>query len=177
MKTGVFLPLVLSLPFAMRAADKVEPLNIRVGLWEVTTTVTASGEMPIPAVLLDKLTPEQRARVEERMNARKSDPARTTIAKKCLTRQQLIHGIPFRPDRKSCTWTVFTSTRSQLEMRAECFDESSRSNGMVQIDALDSESVKGSVQFSSTSGNRVTSWSTFTARWIAPLCSSRRKPK
>src|SRR5882724_1490051 len=54
---------------AVWAGGKFQPLDVKTGLWETTTTNTHSGEMPLPAELLDRLTPEQRARMEARMKA------------------------------------------------------------------------------------------------------------
>ncbi|HTE88846.1 MAG TPA: hypothetical protein VK639_07845 [Terriglobales bacterium] len=51
------------------AADKLQPLNVKTGLWETTTTRITSGEIPIPAEMLARLTPEQRAKMEARMKA------------------------------------------------------------------------------------------------------------
>lgn len=50
---------------------KHQPLNIKTGLWETTSTLKMSGDMPIPAGMLDKLTPEQRARLDERMKGQR----------------------------------------------------------------------------------------------------------
>jgi hypothetical protein len=92
---------LVTLSTATGAADKVRPLNVKLGLWEVTTTVMASEEIPIPAGLLEKLTPEQRARVEERIEARSSQAAKVTRRKFCLTGEQLNKGPIFGQDRKS----------------------------------------------------------------------------
>jgi hypothetical protein len=171
MRTELFIGLVFSWFVAVWAADKVQPLNVKAGLWEVTTTVTTSGELPIPAGLLEKLTPEQRARIKDRIEARKSEPGKTTIRKLCLTRKQLDNGIPFGPDRKSCTRTVLTSSASEVDLRVECLDQGIKRDGTFQIEALSSENAKGSVRFSAASGdNAMRSTSTFTANWIAPFC-------
>jgi len=172
MRTRLFTGLILTSCVAVWAADKVQPLNVKAGLWEVTTTVTTSGELPIPAALLEKLTPEQRARIKDRIDARKSEPARTTIKEQCLTRKQLDSGIPFSPDRKSCTRTVLTSTASKVDVRVECLDQGIKRDGTFQVEALSSGNVKGAVRFSATGGDgAINSTSTFTAKWIGPSCS------
>ena len=43
------------------AADKIQSLNLKVGLWEVTHTTSLTGTPPIPPEMLAKMTPEQRA--------------------------------------------------------------------------------------------------------------------
>jgi Protein of unknown function (DUF3617) len=172
MRTRLFTGLILTSSVAVWAADKVQPLNVKAGLWEVTTIVTTSGELPIPAALLEKLTPEQRARIKDRIDARKSEPARTTIKEQCLTRKQLDSGIPFSPDRKSCTRTVLTSTGSKVDVRVECLDQGIKTDGIFQVEALSSGNVKGAVSFSATGGDgAINSTSIFTAKWIGPSCS------
>jgi hypothetical protein len=49
---------------------QVQPLNIKPGLWETTMTIRTAGQLPMAAELLNKLTPEQRAEFEARMQAR-----------------------------------------------------------------------------------------------------------
>ena len=83
-KARMFLGLVFTLTLTTQRADNRPSLNLKIGLWEVTTTVTTSEEMPIPAGLLEKLTPAQRARVEERMKARKSEPEKNNHQKAVL---------------------------------------------------------------------------------------------
>jgi hypothetical protein len=174
-KARMFLGLVFTLSVATQGADNAQSLNVKTGLWEVTTTVKTSEEMPIPAGLLEKLTPGQRARVEERMKARKSEPGETTIEKQCLTRKHLDDGIPFGRDRKSCARTVLTSTSSNVDMHVECLGKGIKSSGILQIEALSSENVKGSMRLSTTGGDNATnSTSTFTAKWIGPFCSSTK---
>src|SRR5260221_7544112 len=41
-----------------RQGKKWQPLNVKPGFWESTRTWTTSGQMPIPAGMLDRLTPE-----------------------------------------------------------------------------------------------------------------------
>ena len=166
----VVIGLLLSSFLTVGAADKGQPLNVKAGLWEVTTTSRASEDV-VPAALLEKLTPEQRARIEERINASKSDAVKTTIKKQCLTREQLQRGILFRPDEKSCTWTLLTSTSSKVEMRGDCVDQGFKTDATLRIEALNPEEADGSLQYL-TNGKRSipAATSTFKAKWIGPRC-------
>jgi hypothetical protein len=171
------IPLVamFTLSVATWAADKAQPLKLKAGLWEVTT-VTTSSDLPVPATILDKLTPEQRARMEERISARKADPGRTTIKKLCVTRKQLEDGIPFRPDRKSCRRMAVTSSGSTVEMRIECVSrpQAGRSEETLEIEAIDSQTIRGFIRLTAKGGQGAESNTTFTARWIGPVCSRIR---
>jgi hypothetical protein len=170
-------PLValIALSTALEAVGKVQSLNIKVGLWEVTTTVAANTEIPIPAELLEKLTPEQRARVEARVKARPSDAPRVTKQKYCLTKEQLLTGATFGQDRQSCTPTGLLSTRSKLEVQVVCVDQEMNSHGTLQVEALDPRRIKGSMKFTTTAnGEAITAQSSFTAEWTSPVCSTSK---
>jgi len=79
---GVFIGILLGSLLTVGAADNVQPLNVKAGLWEVTTTGASSKDVVLPAALLEKLSSEQRARIEERIKASRSDTAKTTIKKR-----------------------------------------------------------------------------------------------
>jgi len=68
-----------------QTALKVQPLNVKPGLWESTRTINRAGQMPIPAEMLNRLSPEQRARMEERMNAHSAAHSSTSSRKHCVT--------------------------------------------------------------------------------------------
>jgi len=164
----------LLLALSAGAADKGQPLKIKTGLWEVTTTVSTNDEAPIPAGLLEKLTPEQRQRIQERMEARQSGTTKTAIARRCVSRKELETGVPFKPDVKSCSWETTASTRTKMTADLRCAGESSReevSKGSLEVEALTSESVRGSVVIPAThSDDPVHSSSIFTAKWMGPSC-------
>ena len=65
------------------AQAKFQPLNVKTGLWESTSTSTTVGQMPVPADLLAKLSPEQRAKFEARMKANSAPKTRTFTKKNC----------------------------------------------------------------------------------------------
>jgi hypothetical protein len=167
----IFVVSTLLLSVAVGAEDKIQPLDIKVGLWEVTNTSTASGEMPIPADLLSRLTPEQRAMMEERMKARSAGQGKTTTYKKCLTKDQLEKGPTFGEGKKECSETIVTSNSSKADVRVVCEGQGLKGDGSLRVEALNSENVKGSSHVTMTGGDRtMISSSTFTAKWIGPAC-------
>jgi len=168
----VFIGLLLGSFLTFGAADNVQPLNVKAGLWEVNTTSAVSKDNVLPAALLEKLTPEQRARIEERIKASRSDTLITTIKKRCLSREQLRRGLLFRPDGRSCTWTLLTSTRNKVEMRGDCVDQGFKTEARLQIAALSPDEAEGSLQFSTNGENTIppATSSTFKAKWIGPRC-------
>ena len=62
---------VLATGFGVSAsqADPVT-INVRTGLWEMTSSGQTTGTPPIPAEAFARLTPEQRAKFEAAMTAR-----------------------------------------------------------------------------------------------------------
>lgn len=149
---------------------KLHPLNVKTGLWETTTTWTIGGEMPIPASMLNKLTPEQRARLEERMKANSAANTHTDTDKKCLTKEDL-EKADFGAGKENCKQTIVTSTSAKAEGNFSCEVEGAKMSGTVEIEAIDQEHVKGSAHGTATGGGRtMTSSETFTSKWLAPAC-------
>ena len=151
--------------------NKLQPLNVRTGLWESTVTSTTGGQMPIPAELLSRLSPEQRAKFEARMKQNSAPKSRTFTNKDCETKEKLAEQ-PFS-SQKECRQTVVTSTSSKAEIKMVCDFGDVRSSGMMHIDVLSPESVKGSGQMTSQGGGHAMTVNTsFTAKWLGPSCGS-----
>jgi hypothetical protein len=173
MRTTLFVTLIFTSSLALWAADKVQPMDVKVGLWEVTKTTAISGQ--IPAGLLEKLTPEQRAKLEERMNARSGQPGKPITYKTCVTQEQIDKGYSFAEDRNLCTSTVVSSTRSKEELRLQCTQNGMKLDGKAHLEAIDSENVKAQTEFTGTDGARnINSNSNFTAKWISPDCGTTK---
>ena len=175
MRTNFFIALIAVSASTLWAADKYQPLDVKTGLWEVTTMTILSGQMPIPPDLLEKLTPEQRARFQERMNAKSMQPAKPIVSRNCLTKEQLDKGDSFTENRKSCTPAVVSSTKSKVEVRLECVENGVKIDAKVQFEAIDSENVTGQTQSVATGGDHtMNSSSTFTAKWIGSNCGTTK---
>ena len=155
------------------AADTFHPLDVKPGQWESTMTVATNGAPPIPPEALARLTPEQRARLEERT---KSLSGRTTVRKTCVEKEKLAKPLTWGHDDKACTYTLGASTGSLQEIHVECNKENRKSSGTIRVEALDSENIKGSVQMILTFGDRTSEInSTFTGKYLGPTCSADNK--
>ena len=175
MPTKLLIALILTSSVVLCAADKYQPLDVKTGLWEVITTVSTSGQMPISSDLLEQMTPEQRARFQERMNAKSMQPAKPIVSRNCLTQEQLDKGDSFTENRKSCTHTVVSSTRSKVEVRLECAENDMKFDAKLQFEAVDSENVKGQTLSTATAGDHtMNSSSNFIAKWISPNCGTTK---
>ena len=156
----------------LQTIHKIQPLNVRPGLWQTTTTVARTGEMPLPAEMLSRLTPEQRARLEARM---KSDSARahTKTYKRCLTREQLDN--PDFTKDEQCTWTTLQSNSTHIKGAVSCNykDSSMKLQGSGEFVALDREHVKGSVHMTASgNGRTMDTTSDLSSKWLGPNCGN-----
>jgi uncharacterized protein DUF3617 len=172
MKVGSLLGVgVLWWGVAAWAADTIQPLDVKVGLWDVTHTTAVAGQPPIPAEALDKLTPDKRAKLEQLMKDRAAQGPKTATLKHCVTKEELNKSNMLGDDSKSCNRTVITSTRRKLDARVACTEQGTKRTGTVHIEAIDPENVKGSMQMAMTGGDHtMTMSSTFTGKWIGPVC-------
>ena len=169
---AIYVGLFLTVPAAFWAADKIQPFNVKTGLWETTINTTMSGGMPIPDSVLARLTPEQRARMEERMKASSGGKTTTATSRGCVTKEDLEKAPKFGLDQKACTYTILNSTGTKAEIRAECDKEGVKGSGTMQVEALSSESVKGSYQSTAISnGHTMNVSSNFTSKWLGATCT------
>ncbi len=170
MRATIFLVLIFNISVVW-AADKLQTLNVKTGLWRVTTITVTKGEMPIPTEMLARLTPQQRTRMEERMKARSPERTTTTTEKICVTKEQLGQGPAFGEDRKQCVRKVLASTSKKANMKIECEQEGVKGDGILQFEALAPESVTGYEHITASDGTHTMhSTSTITAHWIGPAC-------
>jgi Protein of unknown function (DUF3617) len=162
---------LMLLSTAAWAQTKFQPLNVKPGLWESTVTTTTNGQMPISAELLNRLSPEQRAKFEERMKAQSGSRTRNTTTKNCETRKKLEEE-PFS-DQKECKQTILKSTSSQAEVKMECHFGEVTTTGTMNIVAVSAESVKGSGHMRSSGGGHTIDVTTsFNAKWLGSSCGN-----
>jgi hypothetical protein len=152
------------------AGANVQPLNVKPGLWETTMAMSRTGDLPIPEATLQKLTPEQRARFEERMKASQGQ-TNTMTHKSCLTKEQLDN--PDFTDKKQCTWTTLESNGTRTKGSAVCIypDIDAKLTGTGEIIAVDQEHIKGTIHMTGTgSGHRMDTDAKLTAKWLGSSC-------
>jgi hypothetical protein len=114
----IFLGVLLSSSPAPQTQGGPQPLNVKTGLWQVTMTTTIQGQRPS-----------------------------TTTYNSCVKKEDL-DKYPFtNPDFK-CTWTVQTSTSSRMDAKGTCMTSDGKVDFNIQLDALSTESVKGTGQMS-----------------------------
>jgi len=167
---------ILLVALAAFAGDKLQRLNVKTGLWENTTTINTQGQMPIPSEMLDKLTPEQRARMEARMKAQPNERSHAITEKHCVTEKDLNDGKVFssKPNQE-CTQQLVSSTATSAEIHMACEGEGIKGSGTVKIQVIDPEHVKGSTQIHAAgNGQTIDTQSTFTSKWLGADCGKVR---
>jgi Protein of unknown function (DUF3617) len=168
----------LSAGVVLLAAGKVQPLNVKTGLWQVSTTTTMSGLPDIPPEMqarLDQMTPEQRAKMEAMMKSRFGGTPQTSSYKKCVTKEELENNAWNKPDEK-CNWTVLNSTGSDMEVKTTSCT-AGKNVGMMQTDVdlkihvVDSENVQATMQLTSNgNGTTMKGSGTYTGKWLSATC-------
>jgi uncharacterized protein DUF3617 len=167
----VFLTcILLSSIFVFSGTTAIQRLDVKVGLWEMTTTSVMTGMPPIPAEALAHMSAEQRARIEASMMNGKP---KTETRKECVTKEKLDKDYVFGEDRKNCTRTVVTSTSSKIVMKIHCVEEKGQMNmdGTIDIDALGSDRVKGIIKMAASGGgNNMNVNMEFDGRYLGSSC-------
>lgn len=152
-----------------RAANDT-PLNVKPGLWEMTSDSERSGAPPIPPETLAKLTPEQRAKLEAAMGAAKGPQRR--VAKHCVTQADIDKGFAEMEhlNRGNCTQKVASSTAT---LRAGTFTCSGpqAASGTYRFEARSREAVVGTWNVTMSNGaNTMEMKSALQGRWLGTDC-------
>lgn len=159
------------------ATDNITPLNVKEGLWEVTSTHSMTGMPAMPSIppdTLAKMPPEQRAKIEAMMKGGMGAP-KTEVRQDCITKEKLQKQMAFDQNRKECTRTIVSSTGSRLEMKIHCEgqgkDQQMSTDGTFLVEATSSESAKGSMHaVTSGSGRTMNMDFTFSSKYLGAAC-------
>jgi hypothetical protein len=158
-----------------QSAAKLQPLNVKPGLWESTRTIKREGTLPIPAEMLNRLTPEQRARMEERMKANSAAHTSTTTEKHCLTQEDLERDKLKLAETRECTTTVIASTSTSAKARLVCDQEGMHATGTLDLEASDPEHVNGSYRSAvNAGGHTMNVEGKWTSKWLGAACGDVR---
>ncbi|HEX7958471.1 MAG TPA: DUF3617 domain-containing protein [Terriglobales bacterium] len=156
---------------AQPAGVKLQPMNVKPGLWETTTTITVAGEMPIPAEVLNRLTPEQRARMEARMKANSNGHTNTDTHKSCVTKEDVENQRLHLGDNSGCTQTILSSTSTSAKANISCEVQGMTGNGTYEVEALDPEHIKGASHATMTGNGQTRNVDgKFTSQWLGASC-------
>ena len=153
------------------AGVKLQPMNVKPGLWESTTTMNIAGEMPVPAEVLNRLTPEQRARMEARMKANSNGHTNTDTHKSCVTKEDIENQRLHLGDSNGCTQTIISSTSTSAKANISCEVEGMTGNGTYEVEALDPEHIQGTSHATMTGNGQTRNVDgKFTSKWLGASC-------
>jgi hypothetical protein len=148
---------------------QAEPLKVKPGLWETTTMIEKKGAKH--PTNLDKLTPEQRAKVEKELAARVKRETRTV--KSCLREAQIKSGEAFtgNPHRGACSHKFQTQTASDVVASVECRG-ANKMVGTVKMHAADPEHMAGRIDMTYGASDKLQllTHSEISARWLQADC-------
>lgn len=148
------------------AADK---LDVKPGLWEITSTHQITGIPPMPKELQGKVTPEQRAAMEAAFRKEAEKGPQTDTDRECITKKQAEK--PFDlGDTKDCTQTVVRTTRTTQEVRLSCNGEL-KGSGVLRVTTPTPETMTGSLDLQMGEGKETMKVkSQLKGRWLGPDC-------
>jgi hypothetical protein len=108
------------------------------------------------------------------MKARGMQRPRTMVNKHCVKKEDLDK--PFGNDDKTCKRTIVTSSATKQEIHMECEMGGGKQVGTLKFEAVDSSTIKGSMQMTASNGGRTMNVnSTFSSKWIGPACTESNK--
>lgn len=158
---------VLLLPLAGSAADR---LDVRLGLWEITSVTQMTGMPQLAPDLLAKMTPQQRAQMEAAFQAEASRGPHKDISRECVTQQDLDHPFSAASERKDCKQTTVSSSRSSLETHVVCTGQN-KGTGTFRVTAANPQTISGDYHLTSGEGaHSMVIKSQIKGRWLGADC-------
>lgn len=120
-----------------------DSLNAKAGAWEMTMTTLTTG-MPAPAEALAKMPPEQRAKIEQAMQARAGKPS-THVTKSCVTKEDLDQDRVIKSDDEDqCTRKIISKSANKIVFEQTCAAPHA-STSSVTVEAKTPESIVASM--------------------------------
>src|SRR5581483_4662879 len=157
--------LLISVAAAGTLAAQTPNLEMKLGLWEITSTTKTAGP---PAIDLSKVPPEMRAKLEATMKQQAAKMAAPRTTQSCVTKEKLEKNTVFDSGqlRESCKRTILTNTRTVVEIKVECASDKFSSTAISHFEMLSRESMKGSIKMSGTGSSDTE----FTGKWLGESC-------
>jgi len=174
--SGIFLA-VAGFCVSGVALAQTPTLDLKPGLWQVTSTGSMTGAPPIPPEVLANMPPEKRAQAQAMMQAAMARAAEPQVTQNCVTEDQLRRGLNFgdRPN-PSCHRTIVSNTSSVLVVHEECTGDRPMV-GNFRFTAIDRETMKGDINVVMTSGTDTTTMQrSLQGKWLGSDCGDV-KPK
>jgi hypothetical protein len=143
-------------------------LDVRMGLWEITSTVDVDGRMP--GIDTSRMTPQQRAEMAAAM--RGSEAPHTTSTASCITREDFDRRNFVVTQDRNCRQTITTNTTTRLDATIRCAADRA-ATGRLHIEATTPTAYTGTITTTAMEhGRRTTTTVTMSGRWVAADCGA-----
>ncbi len=157
----------LSLTTAALVAQK-PALNVRLGLWEITSKMSLGGDMP--GMDMSKMTDQQKAQ----MAAMMQNMSQARTEQSCMTQEKFDQmNFSDEKDPGKCKHVITTNTSTSLDTTVTCSDSSNSSVSKMHFDALVPTAFKGTVKGTTTDqGKTMNIDMTMTGKWVGAACGN-----
>ena len=157
---------VVCSPVVSLAAER---LNVKLGLWEITSVTQFSGVVPLPKELTDKMTPEQRSKMAADMKAEAAKGPTRETSRDCITEKDLQQ--PFSStNAKDCKQTLVNTTRTSQEARFVCEGET-KGSGVLKVSTPTPDTMYGVIDLRMGQGaDPFVIKGTLSGRWLSEDC-------
>jgi hypothetical protein len=150
------------------------PPNAKPGLWESTVTRQMAGAPVSPVADTSKLTPEQRARLEQMMAMRGATAPTTSVVRYCVTPESAQRWESFAQDNSAdgkCERTVQDESAGSLKMSIVC--AGGQRQGTIAFTATDANRIRGTINWvqHQAGGDRTTTVD-IDSRWLSADCGT-----
>ena len=167
------LGIVLLMSGSAGAASAAPP-NAKPGLWESTVTRQMEGPPVPPMADSGKLTPEQRARVEQMMSLRGTTAPTTSVVRYCITPEAAQRWESFAQGNvgdAKCERTVQDESAGALKMSIVC--AGGQQQGTLAFTVADANRIQGTISWvrRETGGERKTTVQV-DSRWLSADCGA-----
>lgn len=144
-------------------------MHVNPGLWEVTVSPKASGEMPMDPEMMARMPAAQRAKVMAMMQSAVSKPRKM---RECMTPEKLAKGFSLDRPEANCTQTVLANNASAMEVQMTCApNRGGLTSAHFKLAVANMANVAGTSQMVFSRGGRsMTVDSTMTGQWLGSNC-------
>lgn len=167
---------------AIALAADAPKLDVRMGLWENTSTTSFTGAPGMPAEAreemqeaMKKMPPEQRAQMEalqKQLMTHQGAPQAHTD-RDCLTREEMQKKGFFKDedDKGHCTHTITQNDARTMAAAIVCSGKESSGKGRFVITATSPTAVTGTMDMTmTTAGKPMTMHVDLRSKWVGPEC-------
>lgn len=145
-----------------------ETLDVKTGLWEITSLTETRGMPPLPQELLKQLSPEQRSKMEAQIRAEQKNADKDTD-RECVTQKDLEQ--PFESaNTKECEQKIVKSSRTAQEVHIVC-SGGIPGSGVFKVSAANPETMSGTLELKLGEGaDAMTIKARMQGKWLGADC-------